>query len=516
MEASESFPDVKKEESRSAEDLSITYGLKRGFGKQPPEFRQHDDDFQILEKITSTLQKDNECLLCEKKIMSGRIKELEDLLANREAKFSLVHSQEMIDIKKGSATHLEEIIKDLRASLEAKNKELQEVGPVRYALEDAKKLVVELNQDNLKKSEQIRRLKERLTGGTPSNIVGSDTTSDLAEMLRSKEREIILLQGKLEGKEEAEFEVQRLMDQIKSLNEHVRDLKAELKKKEVNDVSELIKSCQPAVDRSNTIAALNVKVAKLERALEDKDAATEQVISELKSSTAKLKESYEDQVSVLNGQLRTWERKFSFVEEFEKENTSCSIEEQEKARLVRIDLEKTVHKLEKEIKDISAERDHFQAMNRQLEQRFNEEMTETHKKAADNIFSLRRKYDEQISHLEELHQKRLKEFTGEVSYDQGELLTNLKYIENSGETSVFLLSVVDKLKYLERRCIEKEKQAASEVLEIKRIAYLEKEVMEQKMKLMINQKNQQINEFRTQLDQLILSLAAGQTHQIIR
>ncbi|RNF22357.1 viral A-type inclusion protein [Trypanosoma conorhini] len=128
----------------------------------------------------------------------------------------------------------------------------------------------------------------------------------------------------------------------------------------------------------------------------------------------------------------------------------------------------------------------------------------------------RQEHNDDLRRLQENHQREMKA----IAEQQQALETASWACQKAPQITfadprhgrAFLQSVAERLTYLERRQVQKEREAAHEISEVKRVADFELALAKQRTEMLLEQKNCQIQEFRLQLDQLLATLALLQSH----
>lgn len=132
------------------------------------------------------------------------------------------------------------------------------------------------------------------------------------------------------------------------------------------------------------------------------------------------------------------------------------------------------------------------------------------------IQQIRQEHNDDIKRIQDHHQQEVKSIAEEVQAAEEASKTCQKLVygipEDPRHSRAFLQSVAERLAYLERRHVQKERETAHEIAEVRRVANFELTLAKQRAELLIEQKNQQIHEFRLQLDQLVASLSLLQSH----
>ncbi|EKG08703.1 hypothetical protein TCSYLVIO_000138 [Trypanosoma cruzi] len=156
-----------------------------------------------------------------------------------------------------------------------------------------------------------------------------------------------------------------------------------------------------------------------------------------------------------------------------------------------------------------------------------ESLRDSHTRWEERLGTARQEYQQQIQHIrqehnddikriQENHQREMRTIAEQQQKLQEASWASQKAVqiplENPRQGTAFLQSVAERLAYLELRQLQKEREAAHEILEVKRVADFELTLAKQKTEMLIEQKNQQIQEFRLQLDQLLASLALLHSH----
>ncbi|RNF07279.1 viral A-type inclusion protein [Trypanosoma rangeli] len=129
---------------------------------------------------------------------------------------------------------------------------------------------------------------------------------------------------------------------------------------------------------------------------------------------------------------------------------------------------------------------------------------------------VRQEHNEDIKRIQENHQREMKAIAEQQQALEAASWACQKApqitFEDPRHGHAFLQSVAERLRYLERRQVQKEREAAHEISEVKRVADFELALAKQRTEMVIEQKNCQIQEFRLQLDQLLATLALLQSH----
>ncbi|EKF26899.1 hypothetical protein MOQ_009392 [Trypanosoma cruzi marinkellei] len=156
-----------------------------------------------------------------------------------------------------------------------------------------------------------------------------------------------------------------------------------------------------------------------------------------------------------------------------------------------------------------------------------ESLRDSHTRWEERLGTARQEYQQQIQHIrqehnddikriQENHQREMKTIAGrQQNFQEASWASQKAFqipLENPRQGIAFLQGVAERLAYLERRQLQKEREAAHEILEVKRVADFELTLAKQRTEMLMEQKNQQIQEFRLQLDQLLASLALLHSH----
>ncbi|EPY23499.1 viral A-type inclusion protein [Strigomonas culicis] len=529
---------------------------------------------EMQDKILETLQKDNEHLINEKKVLSSRVTTLENELANLEAKHSL-----LLSAKENSApppaqnstavSQLQATIKELQFALDESEtmskklkQKLEKFEHHQQALDDAEAEIRSLRVDLKRKESEFKDVVEGLSAKISSFIDSEDYNKVQEEIIKEHENTIRDLRSQLnEGgrKDQQNKNVSSNKDrQIRNLSKRIAELEETLQKKNPDNIAELIRSCQPDVHNSQLFKKEERRVKQLEQALLEKDKGTEAALGRLKEEMEKLRRQYEDRIASLQAELfdaRNSQQRISpKLKELEKENLTLrrqamndlspgtpppavsNVEnELHELRTENNTLHKRIVELEmnvalrnqnaslmkqmqERLDSLSQEADFYKKMSndkessiKDIQERCEEKIRLAKENFTSQLLNYRKEHNNELDRLQRSHQAEIRRIANQNNTSgSDDLSQSLMQIAKEGGNSAFLHSVLDKLKYLEKRCIQKEKEAAFELTEARRIAELERTLLEQKADLIIEQKNQQINEFRSQLDQLIVAMASLQ------
>ncbi|AAZ13053.1 hypothetical protein, conserved [Trypanosoma brucei brucei TREU927] len=146
---------------------------------------------------------------------------------------------------------------------------------------------------------------------------------------------------------------------------------------------------------------------------------------------------------------------------------------------------------------------------------------EAHARLDERLRSARREYQAQlqciqqsyrddIEHIKDSHKKELMSITELKQVCEGNswICKDISRLPlNRSRIQAFLQSVSERLSYLEKRQAQKEKEALHRIEEIRRVADFEIVLTKQKAEMIVEEKNQQIQGFRLQLDHLLETLA---------
>ncbi|KEG12549.1 viral A-type inclusion protein [Trypanosoma grayi] len=148
--------------------------------------------------------------------------------------------------------------------------------------------------------------------------------------------------------------------------------------------------------------------------------------------------------------------------------------------------------------------------------RWEERLLTVRQECQSQMQRMRQEHNDDISRIQEHHQREMKSVAEQQRAEEEASLALQKLaqgpLDGPRHSRAFLQSVAERLAYLERRQVQKERESAHEIVEVKRIADFELALATQKAEMMLEQKNQQIQEFRLQLDQLLANLALLQPY----
>nr|CCD13388.1 unnamed protein product [Trypanosoma congolense IL3000] len=121
---------------------------------------------------------------------------------------------------------------------------------------------------------------------------------------------------------------------------------------------------------------------------------------------------------------------------------------------------------------------------------------------------VQQRHDEDIARIRDHHQE-LKSLVERQENDRNLCVFKKvdKLTSKGPRVREFLLSVVERLSYLERCQIQRDREVELEMMKIKRVADFEIALERQKAEILLEEKNQQIRGFQAQLDQLLATVA---------
>eukprot|EP00658_Telonema_sp_P-2_P045376 TRINITY_DN33327_c0_g1_i2.p1 TRINITY_DN33327_c0_g1~~TRINITY_DN33327_c0_g1_i2.p1 ORF type:complete len:195 (-),score=26.93 TRINITY_DN33327_c0_g1_i2:245-829(-) len=133
----------------------------------------------------------------------------------------------------------------------------------------------------------------------------------------------------------------------------------------------------------------------------------------------------------------------------------------------------------------------------------------------DEIVRMNDKHVDDVSKLRRAHEQEIGELMGRLSeakeYSRASftktVVDNLHRGGNKSGFTDYVRLVTERLQVLEERQIVKEKEFATQLAEIKRLAEYELAVEKEKCDLLIDQKNNEIRRFRVEMDDLLTDMA---------
>lgn len=491
-------------------------------------------EIDTQDQIITALQRDNEALHTTAKQLQVQTKEAGRKLANLEAKHSLLLSS----TDSVPADHSAELRK-----LVAKNKDLQRLleGAEMSALtakNEARKLLTEVQkaavlEADLRSARLEQKQRDLAHGSEISDLHAhiADMQSQIADLATIKDQPKTVEKANVSVASIDHVEVQDTkVDEIRRLLERIRDLERVLQKRNSENVKELIQTMQP-LEQPQVARRLEARVQQLEQALGEKDMISERMVDRLRTEAAKVRSTYEDKIAHLEDQLhrakaervappaagpaRLERREFSANASVESAtmpdkqvrfaNESMVRERaalKDRAAAVEAELEKYKNLLD----DNRSLLRHSNAIMDQQSQSFKEDFLQ-------QLRSLRQKHNEDIDRLQRYHKEEMDRAHAELGEIRSTQITwqppkiTTEKPDSAEKEKTFLESVVQRLSYLERHCLQREKEAAFENAEVKRIALAEQRLQSERYEIVIAHKNQQIDQFQLELDDLLTSIS---------
>lgn len=494
-------------------------------------------EIDTQDQIISALQKDNEALRTSAKQLQLHAKEVESKLANLEAKHSLLLSatdgspaENSIEVRKLAARN-----KELQRSLEeAEMRALSTKAEVRSLLAEVEKTA------QLEAELRSTRLEKRQTDLSHKREI-EDLRSRIAELTDVNEARQAAENANVSVASIEHVEVQQdqfQSEEIERLRSRVAELERELAQRNTDNIKELIQTVQSKEQLRHT-KQLESKVQQLSEALNEKDTCMERMVERLRTEASAIRSAYEGKIKQLESQLRQSQHEQRRAQLTAPVASSAPVAaSKDRKESLPDSSHEAAGTLEKQVRFAA---DTFASGQKALEERASalESELEGYQKLAEESHSLlkrsnemweqksnafredflnqlrsvRQKHNEDIDRLQRYHKEEMTRVLEELDAVKKEN-TSWKLPPISGgvcEADVtkkaFLESAVQRLAYLERHFLQRAKESAFEVAETKRIALAEQQLQKEKYEILLAQKNQQINQFRMELDDLIASIA---------
>lgn len=352
--------------------------------------------------------------------------------------------------------------------------------------------------------------------------------------------------------------------QTQQLRSRISELEEALRAKNPCNVAELIRSCQPSAKDARTFQRMEGRIRQQEEALAAKDSFTEAAIERLRKESEKMRLRYEETIASLQTKLATCAETAAVqrVQELENEllflrrdvgNGRTRGNAAELARSPDAD-EGALVKLQDLLKENCALKSRLAAFESgavetngsshvseslKAQAQILREELELYKKTHEEqkahlhdvrvhweqrlsqakhdftvqIQTLREQHNSELNRLEKQHQEDLlcavKQENSRPASES--VAASLVQIANENGRDAFLRAVFERLCYLEERYIQRDKEAAYELSEAKRVADFELNLQRRKTELLLEEKNQQVYELRACLDRLLAE--AAQLHR---
>lgn len=424
-------------------------------------------ELAVQENILSLLQRENEVLITNEKLLKKEIKELEAKNANLEAKYSIQCSSREFSVPLKDERN--DVIRDLRRTISELQQALREAESIKCSLED-----------QVQKGSAIR--------DTESEI-HREAVKDKASVIKSEITATEVPAPKLS-----------VSTQTTSIDYG-------------NQPIELVKK-DPASKKGelgDTHLSLKRRIQQLQNALEDKDRCAEAAIADLKKETSKLRDYYESVIMTISNSssqkvaedsgLQAQNNALtSRVEELERSIAEANLSNREmiiSLRSERMALESKVAVSNKEKDEL------FVALHRKEEEmkimqlRFQEELLA-------RLDALRQEHNGNLANIRREHEGDLKraaatKFSSQFYKDVREKWIKLK--KESPDT--FLSTVVDRLTFLESYCAQKDAEMELSIGQVVQVADMELKLQKQREEMRIQEKNLQIQNFQQELHHLM-------------
>lgn len=374
----------------------------------------------------------------------------------------------------------------------------------------------------------------------------SEASTELHEIINHLNEEKAVLQV---NAKKAEEQVSHFKLQLGELEERLRARE--------KTMSDLVQFCHSNTGSSQRIKRQESRIGQLEDALLEKDKFTTAAMEKLRREMAEVCAQYESTISGMQESMKftssesEWRRRVACLE---KENldlrrmigghkppvqsksktnestlshtTSDDSSSAHEARHKSIygearspgafgvngEVELQLSQLTNELEKYKNRCEETQVMLGNAKTEWEKQLLRTQKSFASQIQTIRYEHNEEVNRLQGQHQEEINRLSQRRRDAVLEKLSThlLKVAEQEGSRA-FLLSVIERLCFLEKRFIEKEQEMMYEIAEARRIAELEDNVRQQKTNLIIEQKNNQIRSFRAQVDQLMSDLSLIQS-----
>ncbi|KAG5504440.1 hypothetical protein JKF63_04892 [Porcisia hertigi] len=519
-------------------------------------------EMNTQERIIVALQRDNEGLLREKKEIASQYKQLESKFEHLEAKHSLLLSAQQ-DFATRSNLHTANDSAKI-TKLQAQVEELQSV----LEMEKRRCSLLLQERSEMGQSRSGTRTPVDITEIADVAVVreqrssGGDTEAELRDFQRihSINKSTIDALHSEVARLESERSVlysreKNLLAEVDSLRTQVRDLESTLQQSK-GSISELISTCQASSVNMERLRKQERRIHLLEAASREKDEFARKAMEQLRAETKEVCERYKKTIVELQQRLEVpkddpeLRRRISILERENLElrrtignaTVSSVAEKAEPAKKGTLnlshqtgttdDLEKPdekdtktpaphnleVARLQSVVEQLRTEVFEYKERSTTLQSKLDSIRAEWGDRVAEikasfshQVQALRAAHNEELSRLEAAHQSQLLELTKFHKSDDGaNLASRLSQIVDEKGYDASLVAIGERLCYLERRYSQKEEEKMHELLEMKRVAELEKRIQREKTDLLLEQKNTQIKRFQIQLDELLAALSVLQ------
>lgn len=525
--------------------------LENGTYPTKEEIEELKKEMVIQENILTSLQRENEKFLVERKGLLQRIKDLEERNANLEAKYSLLRSASEF-----ASPAPDETINGLRKTIDDLKEALNEAEKIKSIMQQAIHEKQGTEEEEVTRTREVTpnpndtvsevlpdfKLEQSTTQGSRKSSTAQAYQYRLVEQLKEtiekqKDEIRILNQRLLSGPEDMTRRMERNdVDPVSSATTkapsmsrspsvHSNEIKVEEKTaKKSEERIGLSKGGEVLAPDNNTasdaLRAQERRMKQLENALVEKDKAASFAVEKLKTETSRIRLYYENAIKKIIADRTSENEKKKMdtapAKDLEKDLLKARVMELEGTLRHRestsqreyIELSSKVELLTEQMLIKQKETDE---LTRRLHEK-NTEVARLHVASREELLarieSQREEHHHEINRLQEQHDaelrrlvssKRTKEFTEKLKKKW------LQVKEKSPE--IFMSTVVDRLAFLENYCLQKDAEMELSVAQILRVSEMETKLLKQKAEITIEQKNLQIQEFQQHLDSLMKTVA---------
>ncbi|CCW68323.1 unnamed protein product [Phytomonas sp. Hart1] len=441
------------------------------------ELKEVSSEMLIQEKIIVALQKDNEVLRSKNKELSLKNNELINYIANLEAKHSL-------------------LVSSVESEAQINQKRVDDIQRLMTTINELKCRYEELENSKIGlqarlKSIEPRKLEDKCTF-TDGFIVNEISMTGGIHHGNSDSKHVSWAKGSMNTQEMGLSDHRKMVKkncEPKGSQTNSSNFESSLQNRQETHVSNTNHGSKIS-EESRLLRMKDSRIHQLEDALMEKERYMASALQRLKGESDIICSKYNERIYQLELKLKDKEQ----TEGVEKKITQYSHNIDSDTVLLNEKLLKYEKLLSDNYRSIDVLNKHWERCVEDMKKNHSEQLRLIHKN-----------HDDEINRLRITQQVELDRITKMKNTNEDIKLLNHKLIKmaGNGKSEKFLLAVLDRLNYLEKRCKQREEDAAFEISESIRVVEIERRLLEEKMALIIEEKNQQIKRFQIELDDLL-------------
>lgn len=486
------------------------FDLKGNITPSQTEIEFVEKEIVTLESIIKTLQRENEVFFTEKKKLQQRIKDLERISTNLEAKLSIQRSAQ--SNSDGLPDKKDDTIKALHKTIRELTEALTEADNIKCAMQNLVKThpqsAANMDSTNLSQTNKCEK--------SAAQAYQYRLIDQLKGRLKVQSEEIAYLKEKYEAMEKkllAELDI--LMNRIRQNSESQVSVQQTDTSVPAND-NTIQKACDHSIYEKT--------IQNLEDSLIEKTKLADAAVNNLNTETAKIRAYYEEAIKSIISDSRKCANQHSIDKDsalkvaqdkaLESEVLKKRVSELEEVN--RNSVSKELHNsLVQKLDDLSLQLQETKKENVLLQVQLGkkeEELAihqrESKQELLSQLEAQYKKHNSNLNKIQELHDVELKRIAKSTSRKNFNQEIKKKWLSlKRDHPEQFISSVIERIAFLENYCAQKDAEMELNLTRIIRVAEMESRIQKQKADLLVEEKNIQIKQFQFQLDSLLKTVS---------